>query len=101
MPFARDIQEKELQLAAAYRDISEIHSCLVDQNVLKIQTVPEIECAEIKSVLIPVQDFVVSMLFAQFQTMYHNVIAYKVTLVTLLWPVTQVRFFKTATSSRH
>jgi hypothetical protein len=67
----------------------EIHSLLVDQNVLKIQIVQEIEYARIKNVLIPAQDFVASMLFAQLQIMYQAVIVFKVTLVTLQWLVTQ------------
>lgn len=94
MLFARDIKEKELQLVLVFKDILEIHSLLVDQNVLKIQIAQEIECAGIKSVLILAQDFVALMLSAQFQTMYQVVIVYKVTLVTHLWLVTQVRNLK-------
>jgi hypothetical protein len=89
MLFARDIKEKELQLVLVFKDILEIHSLLVDQNVLKIQIAQEIECAGIKSVLILAQDFVALMLSAQFQTMYQVVIVYKVTLVTHLWLVIQ------------
>ena len=94
MLFARDIKEKELQLVLVFKDILEIHSLLVDQNVLKIQIAQEIECAGIKSVLILAQDFVALMLSARFQTMYQVVIVYKVTLVTHLWLVTQVRNLK-------
>ena len=59
-----------------------IHSYLVTQNVLIITTVNQIEYAGIKSVLTPAQDFVVTILFAQFQTMFQLVIVSKVTLVT-------------------
>jgi hypothetical protein len=89
MQFARDIKEKEQPLVAVFQDILVIHSSPVDQNVLKIQTVQEIEYAEIKSVSIPAQDFVVSMLFAQYQIISQDVIVYKVTLAIPLWLVIQ------------
>ena len=83
MPFAINTEpEKEQQLVSVLKAILEIHSCHVDLNVLKIMIVQQIEYAKIKSVSTPVQDCVVSMLFAQFQTIDQAVIVYKVTLVT-------------------
>ena len=85
-------KEKEQQLVSVFLAILEIHSCLVDQNVLKTQIVQETKFVGIKSVLIPAQDCVVSMLFALFQTMFQDVIVYKVTLVTPQCLATSVSF---------
>ena len=75
MPFAINTEpEKEQQLVSVLKAILEIHSCHVDLNVLKIMIVQQIEYAKIKSVSTPVQDCVVSMLFAQFQAMFQVVI---------------------------
>jgi hypothetical protein len=83
MPHAKNTQKvSEHQIVFVLKAILGIHSYLVTQNVLKITTVHQIEYARIKSVLTPVQDFVVLMLFAQFQITSQVVIVSKVTRVT-------------------
>ena len=83
MPFAINTEpEKEQQLVSVLKAILEIHSCHVDLNVLKIMIVRQIEYARIKSVSIHAQGYVVTTLFAQFQTMFQVVIVAKVTLAT-------------------
>ena len=91
MLFVKNIQVLiEQQLVLVLKDILGIHSWRVDQNVLKIMIVLEIGYAGIKSVSIPVQDCVVSMLFALFPIMFQGVIVSKVTRVTLQYLATEV-----------
>jgi hypothetical protein len=83
MPLAENIQKVSVhQIASALKAMLGIHSHHADQNVLKIMTVQQIEYAEIKSVSTHAQEFVVTTLFAQFQTMFQVVIVATVTLVT-------------------
>ena len=83
MPLAKNIQKVSVhQIVSALKAILGIHSHHADQNVLKIMTVQQIVNARIKSVSILAQDCVVSMLFAQFQTIDQAVIVSKVTRVT-------------------
>ena len=69
-------------IVSVLKDILVIHSHHANQNVLKILTVHQIEYARTKSVSTPAQNFVVTILFAQFQTMFQVVIVAKVTRVT-------------------
>ena len=80
----------EQQPVLVLKDILGIHSWRVDQNVLKIMIVLETGYAGIKSVSIPVQDCVVSMLFALFPITFQGVIVSKVTRVTHQYLVTEV-----------
>ena len=83
MPLAKNIQKLSVhQIVSAIKAMLVIHSHHANQNVLKIMTVQQIEYARIKSVLTPALDFVVPILFAQFQTIFQAVIVAKVTLVT-------------------
>jgi hypothetical protein len=79
----------EQQPVLVLKDILGIHSWRVDQNVLKIMIVLETGYAGIKSVSIPVQDCVVSMLFALFPITFQGVIVSKVTRVTHQYLVTE------------
>ena len=83
MPLAKSIQKLSMhQIVSVLKAILGIHSLHANQNVLKIMTVQQIVNARIKSVLTPALDFVVQILFAQFQTMFQVVIVAKVTRVT-------------------
>ena len=83
MLFAKNTQKViEHQIVSVSKAILGIHSHHANQNVLKIMTVQQIVNARIKSVSTLAQDFVVTILFAQFQTMFQVVIVAKVTLVT-------------------
>ena len=66
-------------IVSVLKDILVIHSHHANQNVLKIMTVQQIVNARIKSVSTLAQDFVVTILFAQFQAMFQVVIVNKVT----------------------
>jgi hypothetical protein len=66
------------QIVPALKAILGIHSHHANQNVLKIMTVQQIVNAKLKSVSTLAQDFVVTILFAQFQTMFQVVIVLKV-----------------------
>ena len=80
MLFAKNTQKfSKHQIVSVSKAILGI---LANQNVLKILTVQQIVNARIKSVLTPAQDFVATILFAQFQTMFQVVIVAKVTRVT-------------------
>ena len=82
MPLAKNIQKLSMhQIVSALKAMLGIHSHHANQNVLKIMTVQQIVNARIKSVPTPAQDFVVTILFAQFQTMFQVVIVAKVTRV--------------------
>jgi len=83
------IAVSELPLVPVFQGTLAIHSCLVDQNVLKILIVQEPKFAQIKSVSTHALDYVVSTLFVPFQIMYPNAIAYKGTLATLQCHVTK------------
>ena len=75
MLFAINIQKVIVhQIVPALKAILGIHSHHANQNVLKIMTVQQIVNARIKSVSTLAQDFVVTILFAQFQTMFQVVI---------------------------
>ena len=83
MLFASNTQKVSVhQIVPALKAILGIHSHHADQNVLKITTVQQIVNARTKTVSTPAQDFVVTTLFAQFQTMFQVVIVAKVTRVT-------------------
>ena len=83
MPLAKNIQKVSMhQIVSALKAMLGIHSHHVTQNVLKIMTVQQIVNARIKSASTPAQDFVVPILFAQFQAMFQVVIVAKVTRVT-------------------
>ena len=80
MLFAISTQKVSMhQIVPVSKAILGIHA---DQNVLKIMTVQQIVNARIKSASTPAQDFVVPILFAQFQAMFQVVIVVKVTPVT-------------------
>ena len=83
MQFAKNTQKvSKHRIVSVSKAILEIHSHRADQNVLRIMTVQQIVNARIKSVSTLAQDFVVTILFAQFQTMFQVVIVDKVTLAT-------------------
>ena len=83
MPLAKNIQKLSVhQIVSALKAMLGIRSHHANQNVLKIMTVQQIEYVGIKSVSTHAQEFVVTTLFAQFQTMFQVVIVAKVTLVT-------------------
>ena len=91
MPYAISTQtESTQQLVPVKKVILGIHFHHANQNVLKIRTVQQIEYARVKSVSTPAQDFVVSILFAQFQTMLQVVIVSKVMRVMQLEPTIKV-----------
>ena len=83
MPLAKNIQKLSMhQIVSALKAMLGIHSHHADQCVLIITTVQQIVNARIKSVSTPALDFVVPILFAQFQTIFQVVIVAKVTPVT-------------------
>jgi hypothetical protein len=85
MQYAKNTQKvSKHQIVSVSKAILGIHFHHVDQNVLRIMTVQQIVNAGIKSVSTPALDFVVTILFAQFQTMFQVVIVTKGTWVTRL-----------------
>ena len=90
MQFAKNtIESIELPRVHVFLDILEIHSYLVDLNVLKIKIVLGQKFVKIKNVSTLVQDYVASMQSVMYKTILLAVIVCKDILEILLWLVTK------------